>query len=159
MQVRKACDGREKCTERKSLGDQQVLHRYTIFFQIKPSSLKCSDFTPVLHSSRLPVTHTLLHHERRRVLLVKSGVVVGQLLDADHTGAAVLGAADLLLHEDGRDLLGNLGRLLLQELVDGLLPVGGRLAEAGNPGLEGAVAGLSLVLRHFDLKKLRVFGH
>merc|ERR1719411_863116 len=60
---------------------------------------------------------------------VHGGVVIGQLLDADHAGATILGSTDLLLHEDlllcSSGLLGD----LLNELVDGLLVVGGALAK------------------------------
>merc|ERR1711915_917345 len=51
------------------------------------------------------------------------GVVVGQLLNANHPGSAVLGTANLLLNEAGDGLRGLLGSLLLDELVDGLLVV------------------------------------
>merc|ERR1719410_58338 len=80
---------------------------------------------------------------------VSGGVVVGQLLDADHSGAAVLGSTNLLLDEDLLLCSGWLGDLL-GELVDGLLVVGGTLAEPVDSTLQGIVTWLTLVfvLRH-----------
>merc|ERR1719410_2890975 len=77
---------------------------------------------------------------------VSSGIVVGQLLDTDHSGAAVLGSTNLLLNEDLLLYSGWLLGDLLGELVDGLLVVGGALAEPVDSTVQGIVTRLALVL-------------
>merc|ERR1719415_273706 len=87
------------------------------------------------HSSsgeRLPHCPLVLREEVHGGSLggrVHGGVVIGQLLGADHAGATVLGSTDLLLHEDLLLCSSRLLSDLLNELVDGLLVVGGTLAK------------------------------
>merc|ERR1719347_206666 len=77
---------------------------------------------------------------------VGGGIVVGQLLDADHPGASILGSSNLLLNEDLLLYSGWLLGDLLGELVDGLLVVGGALAEPVDSTVQGIVTRLALVL-------------
>ena len=76
---------------------------------------------------------------------VHGGIVIGQLLHADHAGAPVLGSSNLLLNEDWLLCSGRLLSDLLGELVDGLLVVGGTLAEPVDPTLQGIVTWLALI--------------
>ena len=64
---------------------------------------------------------------------ILGGVVVGQLLHADHTGLTILSSSNLLLNKDW--LLGRSSLLcdFLGELIDGLLAVGGRLTKPVDP--------------------------
>merc|ERR1719284_555069 len=77
---------------------------------------------------------------------VNSWDVIGQLLDADHAGFAVLGASHLLLDEHDGLLGGSLLVHLLGELVDGLLVVHASLAKPVHSSLESIVTGLAHVL-------------
>merc|ERR1719411_2218678 len=81
------------------------------------------------------------------------GVVVSQLLHADHAGASIFGSSDLLLNEDLLLCSSGLRSDLLGELVDGLLVVGGTLAEPVNSTVQGIVTRLArvFVLGHTSL--------
>jgi len=82
---------------------------------------------------------------------ILGGVVGSQLLDSHHPGAAILGSANLLLDENGSLSDGLLDSLLLGELVDSLLVVGGAPTKPIHTTLKGVVTGLPhvLVLGHY----------
>merc|ERR1719397_1383786 len=102
------------------------------------------------HTSRetRPQLPRVLREEVHRCSLGRgqlSRVVIGQLLRPHQTSAPVLGPADCLLHEygfgDARWLLVD----LLGELVDGLLMIGGGLAEPVHSTLQSVVPWLAHV--------------
>merc|ERR1719225_131958 len=84
---------------------------------------------------------------------ILGGVVIGQLLDPHHPGAAILGSTNLLLHKHWRLGSGLLSVGLLGELVDGLLVVSGALTKPVHSCLQGVVTWLPfiLVLSHTSL--------
>merc|ERR1719225_2526553 len=97
-----------------------------------------------------PDTSTLVEVARRNLWFtlnrgtggggILGGVVSGQLLHSHHPGAAILSSTDLLFDS-----------LLLGELVDSLLVVGGAPAKPVNAALKSVVPGLPrvLVLGHY----------
>ena len=66
---------------------------------------------------------------------VLGGVVIGQLGDMDHTGLSTLGSSNLLLDKERLCSRGCILYVLLDELVNALFTVCGRLAEPVNSTL------------------------